>query len=73
MQAADSMPLRLYCMFCNNCLMSNPSGMIGRELMLMSVQCPQGNKSRLDIKLHILYPGYLKYFLNLVYTKIFIQ
>lgn len=73
MHATDSMPLRLYSMFCNYCLMSNPSRMIGKELMLVPVQCPQGNKSGLDIKLHILYPGHLKYFPNLMYTEICIH
>lgn len=73
MHAADSMPLRLYCTFCNNCLTSNPSGMIGRDLMLVSVQCPQGSKSGLDIKLHILHLGHLKYFPNPMNTEICIQ
>lgn len=73
MHAADAMPLRLYCTFCNNCLMSNPSGMIGRELMLVLVQCPQGNEAGLDIKLHILCPEYWKYSHNLMYTEISIK
>lgn len=50
--------------------MSNPSGTIGRDLVLVSAQCPQGNKSEPDIKLHNLYPGHLKYFPNLVYFEI---
>lgn len=73
MHAADSMPLRLYCMFCNNCFMSNPSGMIGRELMLVAVQCPQRSKSGLDMKLHLLYAGHLGSFPNPTCTEIYRQ
>lgn len=72
MLASDSMPLRPL-MFCDCCLMPNPSGTIGRELVLVSARCPQGNKSGLDIKLRILYPGHLKSFPNLVHTEICTQ
>lgn len=50
--------------------MSNPSGTIGTELVLVSAPCPQGKKSGPDIKLHILYPGHLKYFPNPVYRDL---